>query len=150
MGKSKYNIIMIKLRLKDLIEEHNISAEILAQSLELSGNSLIYEWIRQDIFPNYSSILKLVDYFHCSIEYLIGRTEEYGEAKFKQCPPFDEQLKMVMKQNNKTQYRMIKDGIANSAHFNKWFVKKAQPKLETLIKLADYFIISVDELVGRV
>jgi len=142
------SMIKIADRLKDLINDVKNEEDLIAY-LQLSDSSILRAWLREDVYPNFSYLIKLADYFRVSLEYLIGRTEDNSEQKFKECPPFDLQLKKLMKEKNKTQYRMAKDKLASPDHFYKWFTKKSQPRLETLIKLADYFDVSIDYLVGR-
>ncbi len=146
----KYTLNMMNFRLKDLIEENNIKISELTKKLDLSSDSRIYEWLHENRVPNLENLIKLADYFDCSLEYLLGRSDDNSETKFKQVPAFDVQLKKIMKLKKVSQYRMIKDNVFNPSHFHIYFVKKAQPILDTVIKLADYFKISLDELVGRV
>ena len=39
-------------------------------------------------------------------------------------------------------------GVDNST-YGKWELEKAEPNIENLIKLADYYHVTLDELVGR-
>ncbi len=141
---------MIKKRLNELMEDSKINPEQLSNKLKLSGNAIVYDWLNEKYLPNYENIIKLADYFCCSIDYLLGLTENNSEVKFKQTPPFDLQLKKVMALKKTTQYKMIKDEVVHKSYFNKCFTIKHQPKIDTLIKLSNYFKISIDELVGRV
>lgn len=145
----KYNYNMIKFRLNELMNENGINPKKLYQDLELSGIAKVYVWKKGDNIPNYNHIIKLADYFNCSIEYLLGRTENNSQTKFKDCPPFDAQLKKVMKEKKITQYKLVKDRVVASNHFHKWNKLKEMPSTDTLIKLADYLGVSIDYLVGR-
>ncbi len=146
----EYNISMIKNRLEDIFREREVNIEDLTKSIGISSKSRIYNWKRQEVQPSFKFLVKLADYFDCSIDYLVGRTDFDVETNFKKCPPFDVQLKKFMKQHKITQYKLIKDKVVNQNGFHNWFTLKCQPKVDTLIKLADYFNISIDELVGRV
>ncbi len=141
---------MIKFRLKELLDENKISAKEFSKALKLSGSARVYEWINGFCLPKYNNLISIANYFNCSLEYLLGRTETNEEFVYKICPPFDVQLKNLMNLKKITQYKMIKDEVVNSGYFRIWFKMKSQPTAETLIKLADYFNISIDELVGRV
>ena len=144
-----YHNYMRNLKIKELLEDENIKPEELAKMLGISGKSKVYEWMRGEYDPSIENIIKMAEISKCSIEYFIGRTEENSQTKFKKCPPFDEQLNRVMKQRRKTKSDLINDGIVNPSHFHRWFKLKASPRLETLIKLADYLQVSIDYLVGR-
>ncbi len=141
---------MVQLRLKELLEEYKISPENFAVAIGMSAKARVYEWLRDCYIPNFESIIKIADYFKCSIEYLLSRSEDNSQTKFKKIPPFDTQLKNIMKLKKVSQYRMVKDKVINPNQFSMYFKRKLLPSIDTLIRLADYFNISVDELVGRV
>ncbi len=141
---------MVDLRLKEFLDERNIKPVELAEMLNLSSKAKVYDWLNGKTLPNFNNLITLCDMFECSIDYFLCRTEDDNETKFKNSISFDETLKNIMKSKNVTQYQMFKEKIVNPSHFNKWFIKKSLPNIETLIKLADYFKISIDELVGRV
>lgn len=62
---------------------------------------------------------------------------------------FANRLKECRKSINKTQREVAHDlGIAENAYQN-YEIYKREPKMETLRKLADYFDVSVDYLMGR-
>lgn len=80
----------------------------------------------------------------------MGRTEDNSQTNFKVCPPFDIQLRKIMKERKVSQYKMThKDKVFNSSHFHRWFKKKSYPNIDTVIKLADYLNVSIDYLLGR-
>ena len=112
---------MINKRLEELLNEKKISPEELSSKLKFSGRARVYEWLRGDYIPQFENLIKLADFFECSLEYLIGRTEYISERNFKITQPFDVQLKKIMKSKNVSQYKMIKDKVVNSSHFNLWF-----------------------------
>ncbi len=144
-----YNSYMISKRLKELIQEENIKIKVLVERLNITNPTKIYDWLNGRNQPNLVNLVKLADYFHCSIEYLIGRTDDNSVTEFKVCPPFDERLRAVMKERNVTQYRLILDKIVNPSHFTRWMKEKYNPELSSLIKLADYLNVSIDYLIGR-
>lgn len=58
-------------------------------------------------------------------------------------------LKEMRKQIGLSQIEVAKKlGVDNST-YNKWELSKAEPNIDTLIKMADFFNVSIDELVGR-
>ena len=58
-------------------------------------------------------------------------------------------LKFLRKQNNKTQEEMAKFLNTNQRTYGRYELDQSEPNLETLIKLADYYQVSLDYLVGR-
>ena len=62
---------------------------------------------------------------------------------------FADRLRECRKNINKTQREVASDmGITEGAYQN-YEIYKREPKMETLNKLADYFDVSVDYLMGR-
>ena len=131
------------------LKTDNITFEEL--SIELGINkSTIYSWTSKSNMPKLNNIIAISNYFKCSIEYLLGRTDNLDELPAKDCPPFYIQLEKILTSKNlkKTHLRnkkVISRGLAESI-----FDKHASPCIENVVKIADYLNISVDELVGRV
>ena len=140
----------ITKRLQELFDDKDFDRNDLIKHFNFKDETLFYIWKRGDSIPSLINLDKLARYFKCSMEYLFGRTEDFGENKYEEMKSFDKQLKKIMKDKGITQYKMIKkDNICTSNHFNKWLKKKSIPTPETIIKLADYFNVTVDYLLGR-
>lgn len=141
------DIIFIGDRIKELISERGTDIKTLAENLGLNQN-VVYRWLKHYTSIKLSNLIKLSDYFNCSIEYLSGRKgyEEFFTPK--SAPPFAQSLKKILKQKNITVYKILKDTFISSAAFHKWF-NGAEPQLDTLIILADYIGCTIDTLVGR-
>ena len=68
-------------RLKELRTEKNLTQKQLAEMLVMSKNSICeYEKGRSE--PNIEALIKLAKIFVCSIDYLVGRTDEFGNVKY--------------------------------------------------------------------
>lgn len=64
-------------RLKELREERGVSMMTLARAIGVSDTA-VCKWENQDSEPKLSYIIKLADYFNCSADYLIGRSDDFG------------------------------------------------------------------------
>lgn len=64
-------------RLKELREERGVSMMTLAKAIGVSDTA-VCKWENQDSEPKLSYIIKLADYFNCSADYLIGRSDDFG------------------------------------------------------------------------
>lgn len=63
------------MRLKELRNQYKISQEVLAEKLDVSQQTISkYENNRR--LPDLNMIIKLADYFHVSIDYLLERVEQ--------------------------------------------------------------------------
>ena len=125
----------------------------LKDYFQFNSTATIYDWKTNKYLPNFENIIKLADYFKVSLDYLLGRTLGCEEVVSKEIPPFDIHFSKIIKQHNSSQYKLIKDKVISRGHLNSWLNKnntKNLPSVESLIKIADYLKISLDELVGRV
>lgn len=55
----------------------------------------------------------------------------------------------LREKNNKTQRKVANDLDINFSTYNNYETNKATPPLETLIKIADYYNVTLDYLVAR-
>ncbi len=63
--------------------------------------------------------------------------------------PFYKNFAALMKENKITRYRLAKDLKFSQQTVSNWYYGISEPKLSQLIKLADYFEVSIDCLAGR-
>lgn len=64
-------------KLKDLRKDHHVSQRELAEYLHLTPNS-ICEWENLRSEPSIDLLIKLSNYFQCSLDYLLGREDDFG------------------------------------------------------------------------
>lgn len=133
--------------LSELMDEKNLTSEGLGKAIGVDGSAVRY-WKEGKNKLYLSNALKLADFFECSLELLLGRTDKRMDFTPSPCPPFHERLMHVMQKESKSRYRIVKDTAFSNGHFTKW-KKGADPLIETLIPLADYLKCSLDYLVGR-
>lgn len=62
---------VFSLRLRQILKDNNISQEKLKRDLKISG-SVLFKWLSGKNKPSTESLVRLADYFDCSIDYLIG------------------------------------------------------------------------------
>lgn len=140
---------MFSFRLKEIMKVDGVDASILSKYLGHRDTSLVNRWLRGVAIPSFNYAIKVADYFKVSLDYLFGRSEDSSKTNFKEIPPFGIHFKNVLKQLKVTQYKLLKDGICHFSNYNSWFNLKKLPKIESLIKIADYLGVSLDYLVGR-
>ena len=136
-------------KIKELITEKEIKEGKLLNYLGLDDITLLYIWKRGECVPSTLNYVKLSEYFNVSLHFLFCRSEDFGIAGKLNVNRFYVNLRNIMSRKNKNRYQMInKDLICSSANFVKW-KKGSIPTPETLIKLADYLCVSVDELLSE-
>ena len=137
----------ISERLLSLLEENNISASKLAKQIGMTPPTLL-KWLHGDVDPKLKHLLLIADNFDCSLEYLVGRSDDYSKSGFKPAPPFAEQLKRVIEESGKSIYSACKHTTFAYRCFWDWFHGQ-EPLLSSLIQLADFYGLTLDQLVGR-
>ena len=136
-------------RLRDLIKDNNIDNNELAKVLALSNVNRIYPWLNCEYYPSTKILIQMADYFKCTLEYLLGRTEDNNFSKIKRTSKFEDRLKQIMENKKIRKIDMINNGICSPSSFTLWFKEHRTPQIETVIKLADYFKATIDYLLGR-
>ncbi len=67
-------------RLRQLREEAGVSMKQLAQVIEVS-NAAICKWENGLAEPKVTYLIKLSEFFECSVDYLVGKTDDFGISK---------------------------------------------------------------------
>lgn len=73
---------MFNKRLKELRNQANMTQRELGEKLDLAHNA-IANYEKGERHPDFDTILKLADIFNCSIDYLLGRTNNKNEKLMK-------------------------------------------------------------------
>jgi len=134
-------------RLKELMQYKNIKSEKLADAVGVTG-SVVRRWTFNDTDLKLSNLLKLADYFNCSIEFLIGRSDKVLDFSPKECPPFYDAAINALNHFDVTVYKVSKETKIKGYHFYIW-KKGSEPKLSSLIELSNYLGCTIDFLLGR-
>ena len=134
-------------RLAELMAEHALTTVSLGAALGVSDET-VRRWRQGERSILLPQLVRLADYFHCSFDFLAGRTETYLDYRPQAMPPFFDQLRAVMAEKGATRYALVKALPIYDSYFTNWKHGKS-PNLLTLILLADYLDVTVDHLVGR-
>ena len=134
-------------RLTELMQENEITPKQLAEAVGVAVSS-VRRWQRGELQIYLSKLLKLADYFHCSLDFLTGKIEEYSPYESKACPPFAQRLREILKAKGVSTYRIRKEKNIDGCYFYKWD-RGSDPHILTLLEIADYLDVSLDYLVGR-
>lgn len=133
-------------RLQDLLVENELSRLQLSKKIGISFETL-NGYFNKDFYPELSVAIKIADYFGCSLNYLMGLTEEFNCVD-KNNLSFVETIKKLMKENNLSIERLMKVLNMSEANYYRWKNNNNKPAMQSLIALAKYFDVSIDYLVG--
>lgn len=111
--------------------------------------SCISQYVHKKQAPYVGSLIKIADFLHCSIDYLLGRTDDGSEKFFKPCLPFSERLEVLRKEKELPSNKIYDhEGISKSSYYE-WRRGVSLPTLANLVSLAKIFDCSVDYILGR-
>lgn len=145
--------------IKEMAKMRNVTVGKMLSDCGLSVNTLS-SMQSGGYFPRLEAINKIADYLKCSVDYLLGRTDnpdgfEHAENQTNDSIPSNNELCKFWDtfcgicEKNQTKPNTVAKAISvSSATCTKW-KNGAVPNGETLLKLADYFGCSVDYLLGR-
>ena len=134
--------------LNELMLLNGLNEQTLAEN---SGVPIacISSYVRGLQAPYIDTLIKLSNYFKCSIDYLLGRTDNRKKA-FSGDVSFAQRFTELLKANNCSSYNeTFGEMEISKSSFYEWKRGKSLPTLENLVKLADFFGCSVDFLLGR-
>lgn len=134
----------------DLFNSTNLSKTKFANLVGLK-HSQIQHYL-QGLIPVTDSVVKICDYFNCSIDYLCGITEKTAYPNMKKGfdkTSFFTEYQRLLKINNISHFYLAKQNIVTQTSLSLW-KKGGLPKFEVLIAIAYELGGSIDKLLGRI
>lgn len=142
------NLTKFAERLKDLVDESQLTATEIGEKLGL-GNSAISHYMTGRYMPNLQTTIKLADYFNCSIDYLLGITDDNSDKNFKSCPPFGKRFDAICKEKGITRYKLKNLANISETTMRYWVNGKTLPSVPCIALVADKLNCTIDYLLGR-
>lgn len=137
-------------RLKEVMFDRGLNAPALSKLIDIKSNT-ITRYLKGTSYPNFEKFILLIDFFHCSADFLLGLSDDPRyQANYLPVPLFCENFRSVLQENNLSQYAVQKATKISWANFHFWLSGKRKPYPDNLIKLATAIDISVDCLLGRI
>lgn len=137
-------------RLKELMFYKGVNAPALARAINVRSNT-ITRYMQGVSLPKFEIFILLIDYFHCSADFLLGLNDSPNhEQNYLPTPPFSKQFRNALEQNNCSQYSIQKKTKISWNNFHFWLNGIRLPYLDSLVKLSQAMDVSVDFLLGRI
>ena len=134
--------------LNELKDLRGFTEQVLADGSGIPV-SCISQYMNGKQAPYLDSLIKLADYLQCSIDFLLGKSDDCSEKIYKACPPFSERLEELRKKKGFTSMQIYNaKGLSKSSYYA-WRRGESLPTLENLVTLANIFDCSIDEFLGR-
>lgn len=136
-----------KTTLNELLSDNGFNATSLGRAMGVNV-FVVHKWLKQVKDVKLKSLIKIADYFGCSLEYLCGKSDVLLSYEPQPLPPFGEWIKIVLHSCGKTSYRLLTDTHISPSQYNGW-LHGAIPMLTTLEVISEYLNVSLDYVVGR-
>ena len=135
-------------RLQEYMAERSLTQLALADITGISHTN-ISDFLSGKHLPSYENLMRLLYAFHCSADYLLGKTDIPSNEPLHPVLPFHTRLRELMKDSNVSGERLKRELPVSGSVLFKWLSGKSLPSTESLLRLADYLGCSVDYLLGR-
>ena len=134
--------------LNELLFDKQMTIKDLCEELDITL-SQVYSYLKKESVPYITTIVKIADYFSCSIDYFLGLAPYLVDDKLNYTPPFSVAFAQTLEERNISRYQLNKETkIANSA-IDYWYHGKRVPTLDSVLKLTKYFNCTIDKLLRR-
>lgn len=134
--------------LTELMFDNKMNVKNFCEKLDI-GLSECYRCLRKENLPTFATVIKIADYFCCSIDYLLGLAPYLSEDKLNYTPPFNIAFAKILKEYKVTRYQLNKHTKIANSRIDDWYNGKHSPNLDNILKLTKYFDCTIDKLLGR-
>ena len=73
------------LKIREIRESFSLTQKQLGEKIGIDGHN-IGDWERGKCEPSSDMLIKLADFFGCSIDYLVGREDDFGNVSVSSSP----------------------------------------------------------------
>lgn len=129
-------------QLKTLRKINGLTQKELAEKLKIKQNSYS-DWENGKSEPNIEMLVRIADYFDVSLDYLLGGKMKNITEEFSLC------LKKLRMKRKLSQKQIAEELKISQQQYSKWEGGIITTNAETLVRLANYFDVSIDYLLGR-
>ena len=143
----------IGTRIKTLLKRDKVSREQLGNDLNLS-KSTVSKILNAVNATGLETLIAIAVYFAVSMDYLLGRTKDHAPVPKKTAPDdlkatIAKRLDTLFDRDDLLQNQLAKDMKLTEAGISKMRNAINTPSLMNLIRLADYFKVTTDYILGR-
>lgn len=134
--------------LNDLILDNKTEIQDMIANSGISKSN-IYAYIGGYYLPNATNLIKLADYFECSMDFLLGITDETKCIISKVRSNFIKRINLLITSNfSSVQAFLTKSKFSKSTYYS-WLKRNSAPSIELVVQIAEFFGVSIDYLLGR-
>lgn len=134
-------------RLQELLIENDLSRSGLSKKIGISFET-INGYFNKNFYPEISVAVKLAKFFDCSLNYLMGLTDDYKIVDNSGLS-FVMTLKKLMSERAVSIEKLMKALNMSEANFYRWQSGRSTPSMTSIVAICKYFEVSVDFLIGH-
>ncbi len=134
----------------DLFIKTNFNKTKFANEVGIKHSQI--EHYLQGTIPTIKSVVKICDYFNCSIDYMVGLNNNFKYENMKQrytSNSFYPEYQRLLKINHTNHFRLSKNNLVTETSLSSW-KRGCLPKFEVLINIAYELGGSIDKMLGRI
>ena len=134
----------------DLCETTNLNQSDLSKAIGINQSQISRYFT--GTLPNTKTVVKICDYFNCSVDYIVGLSENTSYINLKRNfneSAFYPEYERLLTINNLTHYQLARKKVVCETSLRLW-KKNVLPKFEVLCNIAEELGGSVDKLLGRI
>ncbi len=144
----KENLNQFSLRIKELMRENGeMSRTDLSHVAQCDLHSITL-WLNGIYYPRLHTLILLSNYFHTTIDFLLGQTESDIFIRSDSPISFSSRLNELMHEQKFSRYALAKKLGTKTTTVSKWLNQVNMPETINLIKLSKIFDVSIEYLVG--
>lgn len=134
-------------RLNELLFDNELEIKELSSKVGIKLR-VLYRYMNNERIPCLKNCIKLSEFFKCSIDYLLGLSNEDNYTDVCSNRTFVEIYEELLRDNKTNNHNVsLSLGIGRNQYYN--WKKGISPKIETLITLSKHFHVSIDYLIGK-
>lgn len=137
--RSEAELKALSRQLRTVLFDKKVSVSRLANQLGTS-ESTIYHWLRGNAYPGRANLIQLNE--------LLGTNFELVGCKDDACD-IGKVLRMHRMQSGITSSDLAQEIDCSQSAITAWESGVSSPNIKYLIRLADFYNLSLDEVVGR-
>ena len=134
--------------LTELMIEHNLTSTTLGEKIG-SSRMTLNRYLQGSRTPSVEFLIKLADFFHCSVDFLLGLEDETYTTTFLTPPPFSVRINELCELFGVTKYQIQNKTHISMASIYTWQKSPRYPTIDSILCLAEFFGCTVDVVIGR-
>lgn len=134
-------------RLQELLIENSLSRLGLSKKIGVSFET-INGYFNKDYYPEICVAIKMADYFGCSLNYLMGFSDDYS-VNDSSGLSFVETLKKLMHEKSISIEKLMNTLGMSEANFYRWQRGASTPSMSSIVSIARFFDVTIDYLIAK-